>query len=238
LTTWTPRELESNARRLSRKLWRVVESQHAVATLRLVDSLAEQAALESILEESKPELAENTAHLHYLLATPFRYRSQYGSRFRRAFDAGVFYGAEQLRTALAEKSFWLSHFFRDSPALHHVRPLPQTAFVAEVGGKAVDLTREPLAGLRPRWTQRKEYAATQSLAATVREARIPLIRYESVRDPEHGACVAVLEPRAFKNPRPLQLQQWFIAVATTHASCIAADRSAQWEFSSQHLFGN
>jgi RES domain len=237
LTTWTPRELESNSRRYSRKLWRVVESQHAVSTLRLVDSLAEQAALESILEESKPNLAENTEHLHYLLATPFRYRSQYGSRFRRAFDAGVFYGAEQLRTALAEKCFWLSQFMRDSLELHDVKPLPQTAFVAAVSGKAIDLLQTPWLDSRNRWTQRDDYSATQFLAAAVREAEIALIRYESVRDPEQGACVAVLGPRAFKNPPPLQLQQWFVAVSTAHVTCIAADRSAQWEFSRKLLHG-
>ena len=47
--------------------------------MRLVDSLEEQAVLESILEQSKPALAaEGTQALHYLLATPFRYRPHSG----------------------------------------------------------------------------------------------------------------------------------------------------------------
>src|SRR5256886_14479719 len=74
--------------------------------MRLADSLEEQAALELLLEASKPPLPPAVRRLHYLLATPFRYRPHLGSRFRAAFDAGVWYGAEALRTALAEKSYW------------------------------------------------------------------------------------------------------------------------------------
>src|SRR2546430_10082011 len=76
--------------------------------MRLADSLEEQAALELLLEASKPPLPPAVRRLHYLLATPFRYRPHLGSRFRAAFDAGVWYGAEALRTALAEKSYWRS----------------------------------------------------------------------------------------------------------------------------------
>lgn len=36
------------------------------------ESLEEQAALEAVLEESKPALSPNVRSLHYLLATPFR----------------------------------------------------------------------------------------------------------------------------------------------------------------------
>ena len=41
--------------------------------------------LESLIEETKPALPPECRHLHYLLATPFRYGSYpRGSRFRRA----------------------------------------------------------------------------------------------------------------------------------------------------------
>lgn len=65
--------------------------------MRLADSLAEQALLESILEASKPVLPAGTERRHYLLAAPFRYRPRIGSRFRAPFDAGVWYGAEELQ---------------------------------------------------------------------------------------------------------------------------------------------
>jgi hypothetical protein len=47
-------------------VWRIVEAQHRVSTLKLVDSLAEQAALEEILEVTKPPLPEECRHLDYL----------------------------------------------------------------------------------------------------------------------------------------------------------------------------
>ena len=54
--------------------------------MRLADSLEEQALLETVLEDSKPQLPPAARRLHYLLATPFRYRPHHGSRFRAALD--------------------------------------------------------------------------------------------------------------------------------------------------------
>ena len=92
---WTPPAVGSEASRATRRLWRAVEAQHIASTLRLVASVEEQAVLEGILERSKPALPDNAADLHYLLATPFRYASPIGSRFRAPADAGVWYGAEK-----------------------------------------------------------------------------------------------------------------------------------------------
>ena len=64
-----------------RMLWRAVEAQHLVATLRLVDNLAEQRLLEHILEDSKPPLPAQAAGSSYLIFTPFRYASPRPSRF-------------------------------------------------------------------------------------------------------------------------------------------------------------
>ncbi|HEY8053646.1 MAG TPA: RES family NAD+ phosphorylase, partial [Steroidobacteraceae bacterium] len=130
--------------------------------MRLVDSIEEQAALELILEASKPALPPGVAKLHYLLATPFRYRPHHGSRFRGALEAGVWYGAEELRTALAEKSYWRLRFLLDSPATPDLKAVPHTAFRAAVRvSKALDLLRPPLARERADWTSPTSYAATQ-----------------------------------------------------------------------------
>ena len=53
--------------------------------MKIVDTLAEQARLEELLEHSKPAVPPECRHLHYLLFTPFRYGAPYprGSRFRR-----------------------------------------------------------------------------------------------------------------------------------------------------------
>src|SRR5438105_12730834 len=93
---WTPAALSSERRALSGTCWRVVEAQHKVSTLKLVDTLAEQALLEGLIELSKPPVPPECRHLHYLLTTPFRYGSTYprGSRFRRAgMTPGVYYAS-------------------------------------------------------------------------------------------------------------------------------------------------
>jgi len=215
----------------------VVEAQYLASTMRLVDSLEEQTTLESILEASKPALPESVAKLHYLLATPFRYRPHLGSRFRAAFEAGVFYGAEQLRTALAEKSYWRLRFLLDSPETPALKPVPHTAFrVAVRTGAALDLTLAPFVRERATWTSRTSYAATQVLATAARAAAIELIRYESVRDPEHAACVAVLSPLVFGRGRPLGEQTWFIAASRERVRCARDERGAEsFEFTREQL---
>jgi RES domain len=207
--------------------------------MRLTDSLEEQALLEAVLEESKPALPLALRRLHYLLATPYRYRPHLGSRFRAALEPGVWYGAEALRTALAEKSYWRLRFLLDSPATPDLKPVPHTAFQAAVRSRAaLDLTRVPLVRGRSAWTHRSNYQHTQALAAVAREARIELIRYESVRDPEHAACVAVLEPRAFGRGKPHALETWFIAAARSRVRCaLQGSDVAQFEFAAAQLLG-
>src|ERR1700730_17954571 len=82
-TTWTRAALSSSARPLSGICWRVVEAQHHVSTLKLVDTLDEQQQLEAHIEDTKPPVPPECRHLHYLLSTPFRYGAPYptGSRF-------------------------------------------------------------------------------------------------------------------------------------------------------------
>ena len=215
----------------------MVESQHTASTMRLADSLEEQAVLEAILEASKPALPLYVAKLHYLLATPFRYRPHQGSRFRAAFDPGVWYGAEVLRTALAEKSYWRLRFLLDSPATPDLKPVPHTAFRATVRTPgALDLTIPPLVRDRSSWTARASYSATQALAAAARAAGIAVIRYESVRDPQQAACAAVLDPAAFGRGQPRSQQTWFIAAARARVRAARDEQDGDsWEFSAAQL---
>ena len=205
--------------------------------MRLADSLEEQAVLEGVLEESKPQLPPALRRLHYLLATPFRYRPHLGSRFRSALEPGVWYGAEALRAALAEKSYWRLRFLLDSPGTPELRAVPHTAFQAAVHTRAaLDLTRAPLVRDRTAWTQPTSYEGTQALAAAARAARIQLIRYESVRDPEHGACAAVLDAAIFGRGRPRSQETWFIAASRERVRCAPGERGgATWEFTRAQL---
>jgi hypothetical protein len=51
----------------------VVEAQHHVSTLKLVDTAEEQGLLEALIEQTKPRVLPECRHLQYLLYTPFRY---------------------------------------------------------------------------------------------------------------------------------------------------------------------
>ena len=207
------------------------------STMRLVDSIEEQVALEAILEESKPKLPESARSLHYLLATPFRYRPHSGSRFRAALEAGVWYGAEVLRTALAEKSYWRLRFLLDSPGTPDLKPVPHTAFRASVRtAMALDLRVEPLVRERALWTSRSDYSHTQALAGVARTAAIEVVRYESVRDPQHAGCAAVLSPAAFGRGKPRLQETWFIAASRERVRCARDERGgATWEFTRDEL---
>ena len=210
---WTPRAVASSARPGRAALWRAVEAQHVVATMALVDSLDEQLVLERLLDESKPPLPEGAAGLHYLLFTPFRYAPPPGgSRFRAPNDPGVFYGADEVRTACAELGYWRWRHLLDTPALSAMPSRPQTVFRTRIAGATVDLREPPFARDRAAWTNPSDYAECQRFAAVAREADVAAIRYESVRDPRHGGCCAVLALAAFAKPAPVEWQTWTLSV--------------------------
>ena len=85
-STWTPAALSSELEGLSGSCWRLVEAQHRVSTLKLVDTVEEQGVLENLIQNTKPLLPPECERLNYLLSTPFRYGAVYptGSRFRRS----------------------------------------------------------------------------------------------------------------------------------------------------------
>ncbi len=213
--TWTPRAVASEAVRARRRLWRAVEAQHIASTLRLVANVEEQIVLERLLEESKPPLPPRTGDLHYLLGTPFRYSSPIGSRFRSAADSGIWYGAEALRTACAELGFWRWRFLMDSESPESIGPSPQTVFRAGIQARLVDLTESPFKRSRADWTNPVDYGPSQGFARVAREAEVDAIRYESVRDPKHGAAVAVLQPSCFRPRKPLEQHTWLLTVRRT-----------------------
>lgn len=214
-TTFTSAALKEVVRRLSLKAWRVVEAQHRASTMRLVDTLDEQRVLEGLLEASKPPLPAAAAHLHYLLATPFRYPAPppQGSRFRGIGDAGVWYGADHVHTALAEVAYWRLRFLADSPATPDLPPVAHTALRAHIGGSALLLTATPFLSQRRRWEDPSSYVATQALARAARTVDVALIRYRSVRDPSHRMCSAVMTPKAFRASAPLEQHTWLIKVS-------------------------
>lgn len=218
LPIWTPAALSSEKRAISGRFWRLVEAQHQISTLKLVDTLDEQVLLETLLEESKPALPPECIGLDYLLATPFRYGAVYphGSRFRRAGRTlGVFYASERVETALAEMAFYRLLFYAESPATSlPANAAEYTAFAAAIAtASAIDLTRAPLDADRTLWTDLQSYAPCQTLADAAREAGCRAILYESVRDPQRGRNIALLTAAAFAAREPVERQTWRIRLS-------------------------
>lgn len=216
--TWTPDALRSESFPSSGRWWRLVEAQHRVSTMKLVDTVDEQSLLEDILESSKRRFPPECEGLNYLLATPFRYDSAYpyGSRFRRAgFTKGVFYAAKRIETALAEMAFYRLLFYAESPATPlPVNPAEYTAFAADIHtDAAIDLTKPALSRDAASWTDLTNYGPCQNLADTAREASIQAILYRSVRDPGRGNNIALLTPLGFKSKRPVARTSWRIRLS-------------------------
>lgn len=214
--------------RIELPLWRAVEAQHVIATRALVDSRSEQEVLEKVLEESKPPVPRGAARLDYLLYTPFRYPpAHHGSRFRGPLEPGVWYGADAVRTSCAELAYWRWRFITASRGLERLDGVPHTIFQALASGTGIDLRRTPFARDRALWTAPADYGACWTIASTAREARIAIIRYESVRDPEHGGCAAVLDAAAFRGARPRHRQSWFLSVDRRRASWVRSTSSSK-----------
>ncbi len=214
---WQDGWFATGIKTLSALLWRGVEAQHHVATMRLVDSLAEQAELEHILEASKPPLPPAALGLHQLLATPFRYRSNHASRFRRPGESGLWYGAEELHTACAEVGYWRWRFLMDSAGLRDGELVTEhTFFQAQVQGRAIDLTRAPWKASAAAWSHAGDYTACQGVARAARQSAVQWIRYASARKAE-GLCGAVLDPACLALASGVGPQTWVSKVTATQA---------------------
>jgi hypothetical protein len=223
LATWTPAALSDNTRRLSGRCWRVVEAQHVVSTMALVDTLEEQALLEQVLDDSKPAIPPECRHLHYLLFTPFRYGAIYptGSRFRRpGLTAGVFYASQQQATAVAELAFRRLLFFSESPGT----PWPAnaaeyTSFAVPYSTrKGIDLTRPPFDRDAEKWLDPVDYSHCHDLADAARTAGVQVLRYRSAR--AEGLNIALLACAAFAAAAPAERQVWRIHVGSVGVRAI------------------
>lgn len=232
--TWTRDALRSEQRLIEGPAWRLVEAQHIVSTLSLVDSLDEQSVLEDILEKTKPQIPVECRGLDYLLSTPFRYRPYpHGSRFRKAgLTSGAWYGSERPETAVAETVFHRFLFYAESPGTPFPNnPADYTAFSVGVSAvRGLDLTTGALAEDHDAWTDLTDYSACQELAETARETDVGIIRFASVRDPFANANLAVLNCQAFSDPAPVERQSWRIRISNTGALAVRDYPRAGIEF--------
>ena len=206
---WTRCAGDSRLRALRLAPWRVVEAQHQVSTRKLVDSAAEQALLEQLIDNAKPpDVTANT--VHYLLSTPFRYPPlRSGSRFGTRRERGIWYGSEALVTAFAEVAYYRLLFLDGTTVDLEPLTTQLTAFtVAARSTRAVDLVSAPFDRHRRTIASPTKYAGSQALGMALRSAGVELFRYPSARDPAGGVNVAAFTPVVFGKAKPRDLETW------------------------------
>lgn len=190
----------------------MIESQELVATRGIVNSLAKQALLESLLEDhSKPTPTHYPRHRHHLLSAPFRYPPlRYGSRFGTRNQPSLFYGALQSSTVVAECAYYRFVFWRD------MQPPPREALDSEhtmfsVGyhsERAVDLAEGAFASLRDRVSHPSDYSYSQALGEHLRSQHVTCFLYQSARDPQGGTNVGIFEPQVLADSAPRCTWGW------------------------------
>jgi hypothetical protein len=205
---WTRCAGDSKLRPLRVDACRVVEAQHQVSTRKLVDTADEQSLLEELIDRVKPP-DPTRGSLHYLLATPFRYPPlRYGSRFAGRHQPSIWYGSENLGTALAEVAYYRLVFLEGTAAPLETITTTLTAFTARASSdRAIDLVVPPFAAHRRTIASPMQYAATQSLGDAMRSAGVELFRYPSARA-EDGVNVGAFSPAVFGRAKPRGFETW------------------------------
>jgi hypothetical protein len=216
VTDWRRYLAEAKPKPLAGTLRRLVESQEQVATNGLVRSLHRQAALEEMLEATKPALRRGTEHLHYLLAAPFRYPPlPHGSRFGSRTEPSLFYGSLNPETVLAEAAYYRFVFWSGMttpPAEKYVTQ--HTLFGAEYRtARGLNLREPPFARLQKQLTDPADYSASQQLGAALRAAGVEAFEYQSARDPARGSNLALFTPCALSQPAPSSFESWLCETA-------------------------
>ena len=194
------------------RLVRLVESQAQVATLQLVDTLAEQALLEELLETSKPPLPQSAEPLHYLLKTPFRYPPlRWGSRFGSVHEPSLFYGALRIDTAMAEAAYYrflLWDGMSIAPPSGRILSEHCTFEARYQVERGIQLQHPPFTDFQAELSHASAYQPCQVLGAAMRGAGVEAFEYRSARCLLQGNNVALFVPAALAEKRPRNLLSW------------------------------
>lgn len=210
MSLWSDCQGASHIGPLSADPWRVVEAQHILSARDLVDSNDEHDLLESMLEDSKPDVEKEKG---YLIFTPFRYPPlKYGSRFGSICEPSLWYGSLELETAFAETAHYRRLFLQDTAADLGYIELTLTAFRSHVQtGKGMDLTSPAFASCTRQLSSKNTWKDSQAAGADMREAGVAAFLYYSARQEGEGKNLAVFTPDAFcmKNQQYVSnLQNW------------------------------
>ena len=184
---------------------RMVETQEYAATTSLVDDLEEQAILEQILDDFKPQYADDTQNLHYLISTPFRYPPlQYGSRFGAITEPSCFYASESIQTCLAEAAFYRFYLIdgTETPFPKVIQSEHSLFFVRVSSTNTLDLTQIADSEIQNQLTDPASYSITQKVGQQARQDGADLLRYFSARSQEQGINVAIDNHTIIQSEKP------------------------------------
>jgi hypothetical protein len=219
---------------LSGTAWRLVESQEHIATLGYVDSLAEQALLETLLDSVKPPMPANSDAYHYLLKTPFRYPPlRHGSRFGRVHEPGIFYAGCDWATTLAEVAYYRGVFWHSLSAkrpAHSLRTQHSLFSVDYQTSRGLRLHQPPFLAHRAQLCDGRDYRATQTLGSDMRAAGVTAFEYTSARDLNQGLCVGLFNLSPLVQKTPKTLSAWSCEVTATHVTFKAVHQPRLYHF--------
>jgi hypothetical protein len=184
---------------------RMVETQEYAATTSLVDDLEEQAILEQLLDDFKPNYADDTQNLHYLISTPFRYPPlKYGSRFGTITEPSYFYASEAISTCLAEAAFYRFYLIdgTETPFPKVIQSEHSLFFVKVFSINTLDLTTILDTETQQKLTDPVSYSLTQKIGQHARKGGVELLRYFSARSQELGINVAIDNHTIIQSTKP------------------------------------
>lgn len=195
---WTQCAASFEKRSLRATGFRIVEDQSRNSTRKLVDSDAEQALLETLIDRVKPPVPPEIAarHLHYLYFTPFRHPPlPWGSRFGTVHQRGIFYGSLELPTVLAEVAYYRMVFLEGSDARLDWLTTVHSAFRFEIRAQSsANLTEAPFDRFEKEISSKVSYTASHLLGQEMRGAGIEAFLFSSARARSRGTNIGLLEP--------------------------------------------
>jgi len=231
---WTATDAEKHIQTISDDFLRIVESQQQIATTRIVDSLEEQAVLETLLEATKPSLSSKTKRLHYLFSTPFRYPPlKHGSRFGSHFEPSLLYGSKTVKTVLAESSYYRFLFWNgmSEPPKSKKFITEHTLFAGRYYSEnGLQLQNEPFNQYKKQLRHPSRYSDTQAFGSAMREAKIEAFEYCSARDSDEGINIALFTPEALIVNEPLYKTQWICSTTANNVRFVSRDDNKVYGF--------
>jgi hypothetical protein len=155
----------------------------------LADSDEDRSALAQLME---PQIQDLGARAY--VTAPFMYPAE--SRFSDG-SYGVLYAAKTLRTAIVEKAYHLTIFFRDASA--PAQSTRQVRLGLQFVGSVRDVRRGDGRSVPRGIYNPNDYKAAQKFGRSARK-KVAGVQYDSVRSPG-GECVAAFDRTSIKRAR-------------------------------------